>query len=251
MVDVFTMVSLAGVATLAGFIDAIAGGGGLLTLPALLLSGIAPVEALATNKMQGTAGSSSAALTFIAKGYINFKKGLPIALFAYTGGLLGALLVSQLPKEKLQLAIPFLLVAVAIYLFFSPKMSNEEKKAKMPLFVFAATVVSLIGFYDGILGPGTGSFYMIAFISLLGYGVIKAISYTKLANMFCNLGALSVFAFQGHIILPIAIVMAVGALVGAQLGSRFAIKYGTAIVKPMLIIMSLSMAAKLIWQQLA
>lgn len=251
MVDILTIVSLAGVAAIAGFIDAIAGGGGLLTLPALLLSGLAPVEALATNKLQGAAGSTSAALTFIIKRYIDFKKGLPIVLFAYTGGLLGALVVSQLPKEKLQLAIPFLLVAVAIYLFFSPKLSNEEKKAKMPFFLFAATVVSVIGFYDGILGPGTGSFLMIGFISLLGYGVIKAISYTKLANMACNLGALSVFAFQGHIVFSIAIAMAIGALVGAQLGSRFAIRYGANIVKPMLIIMSLGMAGKLIWQQLA
>ncbi|MDY7577523.1 TSUP family transporter [Herbaspirillum sp. RTI4] len=241
-----TMAALAAVATLAGFIDAIAGGGGLITLPALFLAGIDPVAAIATNKLQAASATVSATVAFWRKGMIEWRSGMPIALMAMLGGSAGALSVSILPRSALEAVVPLLLISVAIYFLLAPKLSDNESRAKISPFLYSLTIAPTIGFYDGVFGPGVGSFFMVSFVLLLGQGILRAMSFTKLANASSNIGALIVFAWKGAIILPVALSMAAGAFLGAQLGARCAVRFGSRLIKPILIAICCLMAGKLL-----
>ncbi|MCL6141109.1 TSUP family transporter, partial [Neisseria meningitidis] len=166
--------------------------------------------------LQAAAATFSATVSFARKGLIDWKKGLPITAASFVGGVAGALSVSLVSKDILLAVVPVLLIFVALYFVFSPKLDGrKEGKARMSFFLFGLTVAPLLGFYDGVFGPGVGSFFLIAFIVLLGCKLLNAMSYTKLANVACNLGSLSVFLLHGSIIFPIAATMAVGAFVGA------------------------------------
>jgi uncharacterized membrane protein YfcA len=237
---------MAGVALAAGFMDAIAGGGGLITLPALLLTGMDPLVAIATNKLQSASASVSATAAFARKGMIEWRTGLPMAAMSFTGGATGALSVSLVPRTVLEALVPLLLVAVACYFALSPKLNNEERQAKLPTIVFCLTLAPLIGFYDGVFGPGVGSFFMVAFVLVMGQGILRAVCNSKLLNAACNLGALTVFLILGNILLPLALAMAAGAFIGAQLGARCAVRFGARLIKPLLIGVCCIMAAKLL-----
>lgn len=234
------------VAMIAGFIDAIAGGGGLITLPALLIAGIPPVSSIATNKLQASAATLSATISFARQGLINWKTGIPIAIMSFVGGILGAISVSLLPQEVLLALVPILLILVVLYFLFSPQLNDSERKPLIPYLLFTFTIAPLLGFYDGVFGPGVGSFFIIAFVALLGCRLVTALSYTKLANVACNFGSLSIFLIQGHIIFPIAIAMAIGAFIGANFGAKFAVRFGSKLIKPLLITISTCMAIKLL-----
>jgi len=243
-IDIIAILSL--VAFLAGFFDAIAGGGGLITLPALFLAGIDPISAISTNKFQAASATVSATITFARKGLIEWRKSWVLILFSMIGGVLGALLVSIIDKKWLEGAVPILLVLVAIYFAFAPKLDNSPRKQRLSILLFSLTVAPILGFYDGVFGPGTGSFFMVGFVSLCGLGIMRAMSFTKLANASCNLGSLSVFIAKGFIIWPLAISMAVASFLGAQLGAKYAIKVGPKIIKPMVIIVCTVLAIKLL-----
>lgn len=234
------------VAALAGAFDAIAGGGGLLTVPALLLAGLNPVAALATNKLQGSFGSVSSTLAFARRGLIDWKTALPVAAAAALAGLCGALCASLLSPRFLAALVPFLLIAIAIYFGLSKALKAEDAAPRLTLPVFASFVAPLIGFYDGIFGPGAGAFYMVAFVTLMGYGALKATAHTKLANAASNLGSLILFVIKGAVIWPIGLVMAAGAFLGAQVGSRLAMRFGARLIRPLLVVMSCAMAVKLL-----
>jgi uncharacterized membrane protein YfcA len=244
-VDLTLILGLAAVALLAGFFDAIAGGGGLFTLPALLLVGIDPLAAIATNKLQAASATISATVAFARKGMIEWRSGLPMAAMALVGSGLGALSISLIPKVVLEASVPILLIMVAVYFAFSPKLGDRQKKAKIPVLVFSFSIAPLIGFYDGIFGPGVGSFFMLALVILLGQGLLRAVSTSKLLNASSNIGALLVFSLNGAIILPIALAMALAAFIGAQLGARCAVRFGARLIKPLLITVCCLMAGKL------
>jgi uncharacterized membrane protein YfcA len=245
-IDLSIIMSLTAVAMVAGFFDAIAGGGGLITLPALLIAGIDPLAALATNKLQAASATVSATVAFARKGIIEWRKGWPMAIMALCGGALGALSVSVVPRAVLEAIVPILLITVAIYFALTPKLDNDQKKARISLLVFSVTIAPLVGFYDGVFGPGVGSFFMVAFVLLMGQGILRAVSNSKLLNASSNIGALIIFSIKGTIILPIALSMAMGAFIGAQLGARCAVRFGPRIIKPLLIIVCCIMAAKLL-----
>lgn len=236
------------VAVIAAAFDAIAGGGGLLTVPALLLSGLNPVAAIATNKLQGFAGTASATIAFARKGLIDRTTALPIAASAAAASILGAVSVSLLPRPVLTALVPILLVAIAIYFALARKMSDEDRRARLSPVMFNLCIVPIVGFYDGIFGPGAGSFYMIGFVSLLGYGVIRATAHTKLANGSSNLGSLCFFAATGQIDWAIGLAMAFGALLGAQIGSALAMCLGARLIRPLIVVMSTLMAARLLYE---
>ncbi|WP_166363213.1 TSUP family transporter [Pseudomonas akapageensis] len=244
-VELTLILGLAGVALLAGFFDAIAGGGGLITLPALLLAGIDPLAAIATNKFQAASATISATVVFARKGMIDWRSSLPMATLALLGSALGALSVSLVPRSFLEAGVPILLILIAGYFAFSPRLGDTQKKAKVPLLVFSLSVAPMIGFYDGIFGPGVGSFFMLALVTLLGQGLLHAVSTSKLLNASSNIGALLVFSLSGAIILPIALTMAIAAFVGAQLGARCAVRFGARLIRPLLITACCLMAAKL------
>lgn len=238
--------TLAAVAFFAGFFDAIAGGGGLITLPALLLAGVPPISAIATNKFQAAAATLSATAAFARKGLIQWREGRFLILLSLLGGASGALLISAISKTWLQASVPVLLILVALYFAVAPRLVAEEGRRRMSLLMFSFSVAPALGFYDGIFGPGVGSFYMVGLISLCGLGMMRAMSFTKLANAACNVGALLIFITGGVIVWPVAIAMALAAFAGAQLGACCAIWVGPRLIKPMLIVVCCAMAVKLL-----
>ncbi|WP_378952607.1 TSUP family transporter [Mesorhizobium sp. ANAO-SY3R2] len=241
-----TILFLTVAAFIAGFIDSIAGGGGLITIPALLLAGFPPVEALGTNKLQGLFGSGSATISYAAKGHVDLRKQLPFAALSFIGSVLGALLATILPGDILGMFLPFLLVAIALYFAFKPNMNDIDRTERMAPFVLGMTIVPAIGFYDGVFGPGAGSFFMLAFVALAGYGVLKATAHTKLLNFASNLGAFGVFALVGAIAWKIGIVMGIAQFLGARLGAHLAMRNGARLIKPLLVCTCVALAIKLL-----
>ncbi|MDB6178952.1 TSUP family transporter [Paracoccus sp. Z330] len=232
----------------AGFVDAIAGGGGLITLPVLMLAGVSPAQALATNKVQGAFGAATAAASYAARGQVDLRSQWRLALLAGLGGLAGAALVSHLPTEALRIVLPVILIGIAIFFAFKPGLDDLDRQRRMGATLFATVIVPLIGFYDGLVGPGAGSFYMIAFVTLAGYGVLKATAHTKLLNLFSNLGGLAMFALIGQPLWLIGVMMGVAQMAGAALGARLAVRIGSRLIKPLLVATSAILALRLIWQ---
>jgi uncharacterized membrane protein YfcA len=233
-------------AFVAGFIDSIAGGGGLIAIPALLLTGMSPVHALGTNKLQALFGSGSATLAYASKGHVNVRKQLPSATVAAIGSAIGALAATVVPADILEAALPVVLIAIALFFAFKPRMNDIDRARRMTPFLFGLTVVPILGFYDGIFGPGTGSFYMLAFVTLAGYGVLKATAHTKMLNFATNIGAVIVFALAGAVYLKIGLLMGVAQFIGARLGASLAIKIGARLIKPLLVIICVALAVKLL-----
>jgi uncharacterized membrane protein YfcA len=240
------VVFLAVAAFAAGFIDSIAGGGGLITIPALLLAGFAPVDALGTNKLQGLFGSGSATITYAAKGQVDLRKQAPMALLSLVGGAIGALLASFLPGDWLRIALPFILVAIALYFALKPNMGDIDRAARISPLLFGATVVPAIGFYDGLFGPGTGSFFMLAFVSLGGFGLLRATAHTKLLNFASNIGGFAAFAFVGAVAWKIGVIMGIAQFIGARIGASLAVRIGSRLIKPLLVITCIALAIKLL-----
>lgn len=231
---------------LAGFVDSIAGGGGLIALPAMLLAGFSPVEALGTNKLQGLFGSGSATVAYARKGHVDLRAQLPWAGLAALGSALGAILATVIPGEVFRAFLPVLLIAIALYFAFKPNMGDIDRARRISPFLFGLLIVPLIGFYDGVFGPGAGSFYMLSFVALAGFGLLKATAHTKLLNFASNIGGFAVFAFVGVISWKVGLMMGAAQFLGAQAGSRLAMKNGARLIKPLLVITCVALAAKLL-----
>ena len=242
-----TLLLLALVGLAAGFIDSIAGGGALLTLPALLLAGLPPAAALGTNKAQSLFGSGSATWAFAAKGHIDFRTLRRSAALSAVGSACGALLATLVSAEFLKAFLPILLIAIALYFALKPNVGDLPGSERMRPALFAATIVPAIGFYDGILGPGTGSFFMLAYVALAGLGVLKATAQTKLLNFASNIGAFAVFALSGVIYWKIGIAMGIGQFIGARLGAGLAMKNGAKLIKPLLVTVCIALSARLLF----
>jgi uncharacterized membrane protein YfcA len=241
-----TVLLLAAAAFAAGFIDSIAGGGGLVTVPALLIAGFSPAESLGTNKLQGLFGSGSATIAYASKGYVDPGRQLPAAALSMAGGAGGALLAALLPGDLLRAALPFLLVAIALYFAFKPNMDDIDRAERLTPFAFGLFVVPLIGFYDGLFGPGTGSFFMLAFVTLAGFGVLKATAHTKLLNFASNIAGFAVFAMAGVIHWKIGLMMGVAQFLGARVGASLAMKKGAALIKPLLVLTCVALTVRLL-----
>ncbi|MBT8153230.1 TSUP family transporter [Epibacterium ulvae] len=234
----------------AGFIDAIAGGGGLVTMPVLLLVGADPVTALATNKVQGLFGAGTAALSYARGGHVDLRKQALPASAAFAAAMCGALLVSILPTDTIRLLLPVVLVGIALFFVVKKGLDDTDRHKRMTPLIFGASVVPLCGAYDGLLGPGAGSFYMLGFVSLAGYGVLKATAHTKLLNFASNLGGLTVFAVVATPWWFTGLAMAAVQIAGAQCGAMLAQKIGARLIKPLLVTTSLILAIKLLWEML-
>jgi hypothetical protein len=232
----------------AGLVDSIAGGGGLITVPALLLAGASPVEALATNKLQGTFGAGTAMLTYARAGHVRPQDQLGMAAISAVAGAVGALVAHLIPPEILRIIMPVILIGVAAFFALKPGLSDDARAARVSPPVFAATVVPLIAAYDGFFGPGTGSFFMLGFVLLAGYGVLKATAHTKMLNFASNIGALLVFIPSGAMWWATGLAMAAAQVAGSALGARLAIRVGAGLIKPLLVIVSTAMAVRLLWQ---
>lgn len=233
-------------ALVAGLIDAIAGGGGLITVPALLWAGLPPVAALATNKAQAVWGSFAATAHFIRQGTIDLRRMSWVVVCTFIGSALGALLVQYLGSELLARLVPLLLIAFALYFLFSPRISDLDSHQRIGLPAFALTIGFGVGFYDGFFGPGTGTFFAMGFVALLGFGMRRATAHAKLLNFTSNLAALLFFLLGGHVVWSLALIMAGGQLAGGWLGAHLVLRHGTGLVRPVLVVASLAISVKLL-----
>jgi len=247
-ISLWVYLALFAAAFLAGAVDAIAGGGGLITVPVLLAAGLSPVEALATNKLQGCAGTLSASYHFVKTKKVNLSDmWLPIAMTAI-GSITGTLLVSYLDSQLLLKAVPIILIAVALFFFFMPKIQPYiASRFSLSHTQFAIIIGTSFGFYDGLIGPGTGAFFSTAYLCLMSFTIVAATAHTKILNATSNCASLLMFAFTGHIIWALGIAMALGQWFGAQVGSRLVITKGATLIRPMVIFMCLAMSIKLLW----
>ncbi|MGY0216891.1 TSUP family transporter [Endozoicomonadaceae bacterium StTr2] len=238
-------------ALVAGFVDSIAGGGGLITVPVLLAAGLSPTQTLATNKLQSTGGSFSASLYFVRRKVVDLSRMKLAIGMTFLGSAAGTLLVQQIDPAFLRYLIPFLMLGIAFYFLFSPKLGAEDVNPRIvyPLFCFTGAVG--VGFYDGFFGPGTGSFFALAFVMLLGYALPKATAHAKLLNCTSNIAALIFFALGGHVVWTVGLLMIGGQFIGARLGSRMVLSKGQKIIRPMIVGVSLIMTAKLFWDNFA
>ena len=235
------------VAMLAGFIDAMAGGGGLLTIPALLLAGLNPVSALATNKFQACAGSFSASLTMIKKGLVHPKMMKTALIMAFIGSAIGTVLVQLSPPDFLQKVLPFLIGAVGLYTLFSPNLGKLQTTPKMSQRRYERTFIPLIGFYDGYFGPATGTFFSLSQVVLRGRALIEATARAKLLNFATNIASLIFFIMGGQVVWMVGSVMMAGQVVGAFLGSQMVVKGGAGFIRPVIVLVCFCMVAKLVF----
>ncbi len=231
--SVFALLALAGLA--AGYVDAVVGGGGLIQLPALLLGlpGAAPVEVLGTNKLSSICGTTVSGATYYRRVRPDPRTFLPLMALAFVGSLGGALVATQIPREAFEPIVLVALVLVGGYVLLKPRLGEATVlRFSGHRHVAAAMVTGLvIGFYDGALGPGTGSFFVFALVGLLGYSFLEASAKARLANWTTNLGALVVFVPAGAVLWKVGLVMGVCNLLGGYLGARTAIARGSGFVR--------------------
>ncbi|EGD58864.1 hypothetical protein Y88_0925 [Novosphingobium nitrogenifigens DSM 19370] len=245
-VDPWLYGALTLVAVATGTVDAIAGGGGLVMMPVLVSTGLPPHLVLGTNKLQSICGTAVATWRFRRAGFLSLRKGAMMALLAFAGAVVGALLIRRIDAHALRLIVPLFLIGVALYTIFSPRMDDGERRDLLGDKGYAPLATG-IGFYDGFFGPGAGQFYAASLVSLRGMGLTRAMGLTKLLNVMSNLGSLVVFALGGQVIWPLGLVMGLGAMTGAVIGSRLATRHGARVIRPLLITVSLALTARLIW----
>lgn len=228
---------LALAAFFAGFVDSIVGGGGLIQVPALFsfMPGTAPATLLGTNKMAGIWGTTVAATRYMKTVSLRWSMVAPAAFMAFAFSFAGAFLVTHIPPTYLRKALPFILVAVAIYTFKKKEFGADNKPAfsGSKETYMAMLVGAGIGFYDGFFGPGTGSFFMFLFVRIFGYDFLRASAAAKVLNVACNTAALIWFGYSGHVLWMLGLTMAICGVGGSILGSHLAIKYGTSFVRKM------------------
>ena len=233
------------VAFVAGTIDAMAGGGGLLTIPALLAAGVPPVAALATNKLQSAIGTGSAVLAYLRAGRIDLRAFALPAVGAFAGSAAGAVTVQHVDSAFLAAFVPVLLIAMGLYFLLAPAMSAVDRQARLGRGGLAI-VCTGIGFYDGFFGPGTGSFLTTALVALGGLGLVRAIATSKYLNLATNLAGLAALIAGGHVLWLLGLAMAAANVAGNQLGAWAAIRYGGRGVRPLLVILSFALTIRLL-----
>jgi len=209
---------------LAGFVDSIAGGGGIVTVPVLMASGMPPHIALATNKLQSSFGSFTASLNYVKKGLVKLSDVYLGIFFTFVGASIGTYSILVLDASLLERIIPVLLIIIFLYTLFTPKLGKEDRYTRLKPSLFYFIFGMTIGFYDGFFGPGTGSFWTIAIVTLLGLNLKSATAQTKLMNFTSNIVSLTVFIIAGQVYWFVGILMGTGQILGAFLGSSLVIK---------------------------
>lgn len=237
------------VAALAGFIDAIAGGGGLITIPALLMIGIPPALALGTNKLQACGGSFSASLYFLRKKAVSLKDIWFLLLCTFCGASIGTILIQLIDSSIIKKVLPFLILVIGLYFLLTPKLGEKDSQKRISYSAFALSAALGIGFYDGFFGPGTGSMLSLAFVTLLGFNLTKATAHAKVLNFTSNVSSLIFFLIGGQILWILGIVMMCGQVIGATLGAKMVLTKGQHIIRPMVVLMSFIMTIKMAFDQ--
>lgn len=238
----------------AGWVDAVVGGGGLIQLPALLLvPGISPVQALATNKMGSIFGTTTSAVTYYRRVGPDLRTAIPMAVIALAGSFGGAVLAATLPASVFKPIIVVALVAVALFTAFKPSVGDLTalRHDGRTHYAVACLIGAAIGFYDGLIGPGTGSFLIIALVSAMGYAFLEASAKAKIVNMATNAGALIFFLPHGSLLWGLGLVLGLANMAGGYLGARTAVKQGSRFIRNVFLAVVGALIIKLgydIWQ---
>ena len=248
MISLWVLPLLFLVGLCAGFVDSIAGGGGLITLPVLLNVGISAELALGTNKLQATFGSGSATWHFARAGLVDSREYKVGIIFTAIGALLGTCAVQQIDPAFLKRLIPFLLLAIALWSLLQPRLGAEDIRSRMNLKTFHIIFGLLIGFYDGFMGPGTGTFWAIAYVTAAGFNLTRATAHTKVMNFTSNVVSLILFVRANQILYSAGVAMGLGQLLGARLGSGIVIKQGARFIRPIFIAAALVLTCKLLYE---
>ena len=241
--DVTVYIILFCVALIASAIDAIAGGGGLLVVPTMLLLGMNPLVTLGTNKLQSCFGTATSSYNYYKNGLLKEKNINLLVSLSFIGSLIGTLLVSQLSNELLTNLIPVLLISAAIFLILN--RGNKLKISKSLMIAFTPLIL-LIGFYDGFFGPGTGTFFVLTFLIIKQRNLMEATAATKVLNFTSNFASYIVFQSKGFVIIELALIMAIAQILGANVGSKLAIKNGEKFVRPVIVLISIVLSIRIL-----
>ncbi len=231
-------------AFVAGFLDTLAGGGGLIALPALLMTGIPPLFALGTNKLQGTIGTATATYMMLRMKKVRWHEVRFLMFTAFAGAAFGTIIVQFVNVELLSMVIPAVLLLIALYFLFSPQPRAVSSKALMSESKYKKIIVPLIGCYDGMFGPGTGSFFALAGVSLRGLGLIDATVVAKTLNFSTNIASLMIFLFAGKVVWVAGFIMMGGQFAGAWCAANCLFKINPQHLRFIVVFMCLGMLAK-------
>lgn len=243
---ILALVVVAGFA--AGWIDAVVGGGGLLQLPVMLMiPGITPVQALATNKMGSIFGTTTSAVTYYRRVHPDLRTAVPMAAVALAGSFGGAVLAAHLPAAVFKPIIVAALIAVALFTALRPNVGEltRLRHSGRRHYVLAAAIGAVIGFYDGLIGPGTGSFLVIALVSLMGYAFLEASAKAKIVNLATNAGALAFFLPHGSLLWGVGLVLGGANMAGGYLGARTAVSQGNTFIRTVFLVVVAALIIKL------
>ncbi|MDQ0205162.1 TSUP family transporter [Pectinatus haikarae] len=248
MDDITTIIFLICGGFISGFVDSIAGGGGIISLPVILLTGMNPVAALATNKMAAVMGSFTSAVTFIRNGKVDISLIKYLFPLSLAGSLAGVLVVRLIPADFLRPLVVILLVLITIYTLCRKNwgQSATYHGTTKKILISSIFVALIIGFYDGFFGPGTGSFLMFAFLCM-GLDFVGAAANARVLNFASNFSAVVAFAYLGQIYFHYAIPMGLAMVIGAYCGTKAALSHGAAYVKPLFVLMTVLLIGKQVW----
>lgn len=252
IMGVLTLTFLCFAGFLAAFIDSMAGGGGIISVPAFIMAGLPPHMVLGTNKFSATMGSFTSSISYFKSGNCNLKILKLLAPFTLIGSVLGVKTVLLIDESFLQPLVLVLILIIGVYTFFSKSIGEENNfqglnKKNIPL---AIAFAFGLGFYDGFFGPGTGSFYIFALIKILKLDFLKASANSRVLNFVSNISALVIFALSGNISYAVGVPVCIAMIIGAKIGTKLAIKKGAKVIKPIFVTMSLCVALKMLIQML-
>ncbi len=224
-------------AVVAGYIDVLVGGGGLITIPALMLAGVPPIAALGTNKLQAVAGSGTSSFRLMRSGHLPFAKVRWFMLMSFAGAIVGTIVVQYLNPSLLNWLIPIVIMLIAFYFLFAAN-STAQQQQRLSKKQYGASAVPAIGFYDGMFGPATGSFFVLAGVSLRGQNIVDSTVQAKSLNFASNFGSLLVFIVFGKLIWLIGAMMMVGQFIGASMGTRTLISINPTVLRYLVVVVS-------------
>jgi len=237
-------------AAAAGFIDAIAGGGGLIAVPVLMSAGLPPQMVLGTNKLQSSCGTVIAVARYARAGLVAWQEVRLAMVITFLSAMAGAYVVTRVSNEVLKTLVPWLLLSIALYALFSPRLGLERRPAKLSLTAIALLGGTTLGFYDGFFGPGTGSFWTLGLLALGGMELTRATAYTKVVNLASNLAAVVIFVAADKVRYDFAAIMIAGQLIGARAGSGMVLRHGAQFVRVVFLMVVFALTAKLLWDTL-
>jgi uncharacterized protein len=248
--SVLSLIALLVAAFIAGWVDAVVGGGGLIQLPALLIglpSNTPPAVILGTNKISSFCGTATSSLTYALRVPLDWRTVAPLVVASAIGSAMGAYLARLLPKDAFTPIVLAALIGVGIYVWRRPQLGaiSVRKHVGRGHYGRTALIGLVVGAYDGFLGPGTGSFFVILLVAVLGYGFLEASANAKIANLVTNLAAIVVFGLSGSVLWALGLMMGAANLIGGYLGARTAISRGNSFIRRVFLIVLTGLIIKL------